>query len=126
MTGTDLQLVARARHMVLELPEELDLISADETEAAVRDAAAAGTCVIADLAAVKFIDCYALRALLRARTAARQAGGDVLLAAPPRHVLRLLALTGLDGVFATYGSVTAARRQYDHSLSGSWTGEELT
>jgi anti-anti-sigma regulatory factor len=38
--------------------------------------------VIVDLAALELIDCTALRALAQAQQAARQDGGDVLLAAP--------------------------------------------
>ena len=49
-----------------------------------------------------------LRALLRVQTLARRGGGDVVLAAPQPHVLRLLALTGRDEVFCGQASLVAA------------------
>lgn len=51
------------------------------------------------------MDCYSLHALLGVRETARQAGGDLLLAAPRGAVLRLLTLVGVPGVLA---SVVAA------------------
>jgi hypothetical protein len=46
--------------------------------------------------------------LLRVRGLARRGGGDVVLAAPQPHVLRLLALTGSDEVFSVQASAAAA------------------
>ncbi len=91
--------------VVVALRGELDAVDADRAAAAV---AACGPRVIMDLSALEFIDCYALGALLRVQKAARAAGGDVLLAAPRQLVLRVLGLTGLDGVFCVYASVAAA------------------
>jgi anti-anti-sigma regulatory factor len=42
------------------------------------------------------------------RAQARQAGGDLLLAAPRGPVRRLLDLTGLIGVFSVYASLVQA------------------
>jgi anti-anti-sigma regulatory factor len=42
------------------------------------------------------------------RAQARQAGGDLLLAAPRGPVRRLLTLTGLIGVFSVHASVEQA------------------
>jgi anti-anti-sigma regulatory factor len=47
-------------------------------------------------------------ALVRGRNLARQAGGDLLLAAPRGPVRRILALTGLIGVFSVRASVEEA------------------
>ena len=66
--------------------------------------------IILDLAALEYIDCYALHALGRVREQARQAGGDLLLAAPRRPVRRLLDLTGLIEVFSVHDSVYQAVR----------------
>src|SRR5690348_12124224 len=61
-----------------------------------------------DISALDFMDCASLRALLEVQTLARRGGGDVVLAAPQPHVLRLLALTGGDEVFCVQASVEAA------------------
>ncbi len=76
--------------------------------AALAAAAAGNPRIIVDLAALEFIDCYALGALCRVRAQARQAGGDLLLAAPLRPVRRLLDLTGLIGVFSVHASLDQA------------------
>jgi anti-sigma B factor antagonist len=65
-------------------------------------------CVIVDLDALDFIDCAALRALVSAQQRARQAGGEVLLAAPAGAVARMLDLTGLGELLGVHASVAAA------------------
>jgi hypothetical protein len=65
-------------------------------------------CLIIDMSALDFIDCGALDALLRVQWLAWTTGGDVVLAAPQRHVLQLLALTGRDHAFLIHTSVQAA------------------
>jgi ABC-type transporter Mla MlaB component len=61
--------------------------------------------IIIDLAGLEFIDCRGLAALAGVRSQARQAGGDVLLAAPQPQVRRILAAAGLIHVFSLYASV---------------------
>jgi len=92
-------------YVVVVLRGELDTRDAEDTAAAVAAPAAGGQQLIIDLEALDFIDCHAVGALLRVRETARQAGGDVLLAAPRGPVLRLLTLLGVPGVHA---SVAAA------------------
>jgi hypothetical protein len=46
--------------------------------------------------------------LIRVRAQARQAGGDLLLAAPGQQVRRILALTRMTGVFFVHASVDEA------------------
>ena len=46
----------------------------------------------------------------RVRAQARQAGGDLLLAAPRGQVRRILTLTGLIDVFSVHASVAEAAR----------------
>lgn len=89
-------------YVVVALRGELDTVEAVSAASVV---AAAGRRVIIDLGALEFIDCRALDELLGVRELARQAGGDVLLAAPQGLVLRLLTLIGMDGMHA---SVAAA------------------
>ena len=63
--------------------------------------------VIVDLAGLEFIDCSGVAALGRA--AGPPAGrGDLLLAAPQRRVLRVLAVTRLAGEFSVHASVEEA------------------
>jgi anti-anti-sigma factor len=65
-------------------------------------------CLIIDMSALDFIDRGSLGALLRVQWLAWSTGGDVALAAPQRHVLQLLALTGRDHAFLIHASVQAA------------------
>jgi anti-sigma B factor antagonist len=102
------------------LSAELDI-----REAAVTIAAIAGRgpgrehCVIVDLQALEFIDCAALRALARAQQRARQAGGEVLLAAPAGTLARVLDLTGLGEVLGVHASVASAVASADRWRRGA-------
>jgi anti-sigma B factor antagonist len=91
--------------VVAALAGELDTTDAVTAAAEVAALAPGGGQLIVDLEGLEFIDCHAVRALLGVRQSARQAGGDVLLAAPRGAVLRLLTLIGVPGVHA---SVAAA------------------
>jgi len=61
--------------------------------------------IIVDLAGLEFIDSSGVAALVRGRNLARQAGGDLMLAAPRQQVLRVLTLTRLVDVFPVYATV---------------------
>ena len=95
-------------HVVAALHGELDIVDAASVIAVLTAAAAGNPRIVVDLAALEYIDCHALGALGRLRAQARQAGGDLLLAAPRGPVRRLLDLTGLIGVFAVHASVDEA------------------
>jgi anti-sigma B factor antagonist len=97
-------------HVVAALHGELDITGTASVTAMLTAAAAGNPRIIVDLAALEYIDCHALGALGRLRAQARQAGGDVLLAAPHGLVRRLLDLTGLISVFAVHTSVDQAVR----------------
>lgn len=56
--------------------------------------------VAVDLSGVRFIDSTGLTALVRTYKSLKQAGGTLLLLSPSPPVLRLLAVTGLDGLFS--------------------------
>jgi anti-anti-sigma factor len=64
--------------------------------------------IIVDLAGLQFIDCSGVAALARGRSHARQAGGDLLLAAPRQRMLRVVAITRLAGEFSVHASVEEA------------------
>jgi anti-anti-sigma factor len=92
-------------YAVVVLCGELDTRDAVDTAAAVAALAAGGQQLIIDLEPLDFIDCHAVGALLGVRETVRQAGGELLLAAPHGPVLRVLTLLGVPGV---HPSVAAA------------------
>lgn len=58
-----------------------------------------GQCLALDLSGLEFCDSTGITALLAARQHAQAAGADIVLAAVPPALLRVLALVGLDQVF---------------------------
>ena len=113
-------------HIVARLAGELDAVNAADGAAAITAAMAPGQCLIVDMTALEFIDCCALGALLAVRKLARQEGGDVLLAGPAGSVLRLLALTGWDGVFSVHASVAAAAANITGGAPRELSGASVT
>jgi len=95
-------------HVVVALRGELDLVDAADVAAALAAAVAREPRIIVDLAGLEFIDCSGVAALARGRRHARQAGGDLLLAAPQQRVQRVLAITRLAGEFSVHASVEEA------------------
>jgi anti-anti-sigma factor len=95
-------------HVVVALRGELDLVDAADVAAALAAAVAREPRIIVDLAGLEFIDCSGVAALARGRRHARQAGGDLLLAAPQQRVLRVVAITRLAGEFSVHASVEEA------------------
>ena len=79
-------------YAVVALRGELDLVNAEAVAAGLRAVAAREPRIIVDLAGLEFIDASGIAALVRGRRHARNAGGDVLLAAPQRLVRRVLAI----------------------------------
>jgi len=108
MPGVELEASVRDGHVVVVLRAELNVIGAADAEAAITALVAPGQSLIIDMSALDFMDCASLGALLRVQTLARRGDGEVLLAAPQRQVLRLLALTGMDDRFWVHASVAAA------------------
>jgi anti-sigma B factor antagonist len=94
--------------VVVVLRGELDVSDAASVAAALTAVAASGRQIIVDLAGLEFIDSSGLAALARARKHVRDAGGDLLLAAPQQQVLRVLAVTRLIEVFSIHGRVEDA------------------
>jgi anti-anti-sigma factor len=109
--NVELQIRVCDGHVVVALLGELDAADAETTAAALAPLAAAGQQLIVDLGALEFIDCRAVGALLSVRQAARQAGGDVLLAAPHGSVLRLLILVGAPGLHSSVAHADRGRRR---------------
>jgi anti-anti-sigma factor len=111
MPGVELKAGVRDDFVVVVLRWDLDVTGAADAEAAIAALVAPGQTLIIDISALDFMDCASLRALLRVQTLARRGGGDVILAAPQPHVLRLLALTGTDEVFCVQARLEGCRRR---------------
>jgi anti-sigma B factor antagonist len=94
--------------LVVAFRGQLDAFNAVLAVAAAAALMTVGRLVILDLAALDFIDCFALRALMEMRARLRLSGGEVLVAAPSAQVQRLLALTRLDAWFCVHPTVAAA------------------
>ena len=97
---------------VVKAPEEIDITNADGLREAMADAGARGhETFVVDMTGTRFCDSSGLQALLRAYERARDQGGRVILAIPGPHVLRILAITGIDRVIPTAGSLDEALAQ---------------
>jgi anti-sigma B factor antagonist len=98
------------QHTVSELPSEFRIIPTDaalvvsgeidvHTAPELREAAdavlARRSAIRLDMSGVGFIDSSGLGALVSITEAAREAGGDLVVVAPSRAVVRLLELSGL-------------------------------
>jgi anti-sigma B factor antagonist len=106
-----------SRGYVVVMPRgELDLASAPAVAAALGVVAAREPRIIVDLAGLEFIDASGVAALSRGRRYARNAGGDLLLAAPQRQVRRVLAIIWEVDGFAVHASVAEAAA----SAGASW------
>jgi anti-sigma B factor antagonist len=105
--GVELNVSVRGGLVVLALRGDLDVTGAADAEAAITALVARGRSLIIDMSALDFIDCCSLGALLRVQALA-WCGGGVVLAAPQRHVLRLLALTGNAEAFPVHATVAGA------------------
>ena len=98
-------------YVVVALCGEIDKTHDASLVRALSAAAAPGSRVIVDLEGLAFIDCSGLSAMVSAWKQARQAGGDLLLAAPQQLVLRLLCLTDLTGLLPVFASVDQASQR---------------
>ena len=108
MADIDVSSSRCAGYVVVALHGELDVCDATRLARALSAAAAPGAPVIVDLAGLALSDCSGPGALVYARKRALQAGGDLLLAAPERPMLRLLSLTRISGWLPAFASVEGA------------------
>ena len=112
--STDLSTRSRDGRAVVALRGELDLVDAAAVAAALTAAAVSEPQVIVDLAGLEFIDSSGVAALARGRRQAWQAGGDLVLAAPQREVMLVLAVTRLIDAFCVYATVEEAAGAAGH------------
>jgi anti-sigma B factor antagonist len=108
MFSMDLGTSRACGHVVVALHGELDLVDAPAVAAALRAVAAREPRIIVDLAGLEFIDASGVAALARGRRHARNAGGDLLLAAPQRQVRLVLSIIWEAGGAGLHASVAQA------------------
>lgn len=95
-------------YAIVALRGELDLMDAAAVAAGLQAVAAREPRIIVDLAGLEFIDASGVAALERGRRHARNAGGDLLLAAPQRQVRRVLGIIWERDGFTVPASVAEA------------------
>lgn len=100
---------AHERAAVLVMSGDLDLLAAPEVYQRGAHAVEARHNLILDLSGVTFCDSSGFNALIRLRRRAEEAGGRLVLAAPPEQVVRLLALSGAQILFPTTETLDQAR-----------------
>ena len=94
---------------VVALEGRLDMVTAPRLREVLANLAGSGTPkLVVNLAAVSFIDSSGLGALIAGLKAARQAGGDLRLAAPGDQAVSVLRLTTLDRVLVCHATVEEA------------------
>jgi anti-sigma B factor antagonist len=94
---------------VLRVEGRLNLVTAPELRAAVERAVAAGTPrVVIDLSGVAFIDSSGLGMVIAGLKHARQAGGELRIAAAGEQVRMVLELTKLSRILRPYETVDEA------------------
>jgi anti-sigma B factor antagonist len=94
---------------VVRLAGRLNMVTAGELREQLATTIAAGNArVVVDLAGVDFIDSSGLGALISGLKTARQAGGDLRIAAPTEQVRLVLQLTNLERVLTPYPSPQSA------------------
>jgi anti-sigma B factor antagonist len=85
---------------IITLTGEADLHNAPQLDRALQGVLGlGGTAVAVDLGEVSFIDSTVLGVLLRYHPRFKTLGGDLLIVAQDRRVLRTFEITGLDRVF---------------------------
>jgi anti-sigma B factor antagonist len=95
--------------LVCSLTGELDLDAAAAVGPVLTEAVRSGApLLVLDLSGVEFCDSSGLNLLLRSRADAAAAGMDLRLAAARSQLLRLLAITGADRVFALEPTLESA------------------
>ncbi|MFC9463131.1 STAS domain-containing protein [Streptomyces coelicoflavus] len=98
----------RGRTTALALTGELDLNTAPLLYSTVKNALGTHRTAILDMPGVTFCDSSGLNTLIRLHHQAQDAGSRLILAAPPRQMLRLLTITGVRGILPVYGSLAEA------------------
>ncbi|MGC2998050.1 STAS domain-containing protein [Streptomyces sp. G35A] len=100
MTPLNITHRATATGPVLHVTGELDYAQAAALRNRVEHLALRpGQCLVLDLSDLEFCDSTGITALLAARQHTLAADAEIVLAAVPAHLLRVLTIVGLDQVF---------------------------
>ncbi len=95
--------------VVVDLPEEVDLVNAGEIEKALLGLVATGHCrIVLDATRLDFIDSTGLSGLVRVLSAAQNQQGTVRLAHASPWTVRVMRVAGLHRVIRVYPSVEEA------------------
>ncbi|HTU75549.1 MAG TPA: STAS domain-containing protein [Trebonia sp.] len=109
MSGEEFPAQRLGDAVVVRLPVEVDLTSADRLrEALLAVLTSEAAALIVDMTATTFCDSAAIHAITRATRRAAADGAEIRLAACTPPVLRLLGLLGIDRVIAVYPTVNDA------------------
>ena len=94
---------------VVRAPEDIDITNASDFREALLAAAERGAGIsVIDLSRTQFCDSPGLHALVAAHKRARVVGGEVRLVVSDPHVLRILAISGLDRVIPCHDDLSQA------------------
>ncbi len=97
------------RVSVVAVKGRVDSATSGELETTLkRLAEKAQTNLVLDLAGVEFLSSSGLRVLVTAMKAARQAGGDLVIARPAEQAADAISIAGLDTLFKSYPDREAA------------------
>ncbi|MEU3854495.1 STAS domain-containing protein [Streptomyces sp. NPDC029554] len=108
MNPLTIDLHSAANGPVLRVAGDLDFDRAPELRRRIDELAlTSGQCLEMDLSGLGFCDSSGITALLAARQHALAAGADIVLAAVPANLMRVLSLVGLDRVFTLRPDATA-------------------
>ena len=105
----ELDTAHRADVAVIRPQGRLTMVHAADLRTVVGEVIADGrTRIVVDLGDCQFMDSSGLGAVIGGLKAARQAGGDLRIAALQPQVMTVLQLTNLDRVLRPYGTVAEA------------------
>jgi anti-sigma B factor antagonist len=93
---------------VISAPEEIDIGNASELRSALVAATDQHPVTVVDLSLTQFCDSSGLNVLVRALRRAQDAGGELRLVACTQPVQRILAVTGVGGVFPLFSTLADA------------------
>lgn len=94
---------------VVEVAGEVDVYTAPTLRQHLRDATAGGAQrIVVDMTEVKFLDSTGLGVLVGAMGRIREVDGNLRLVVSSDHILKVLRITGLDGLIPVDDDVDAA------------------
>jgi anti-anti-sigma factor len=109
MSGEEFPAQRLGDAVVVRLPVEVDLTSADRLREALLAVLNSGACaLIVDMTSTTFCDSAAIHSITRAARRAAASGAEIRLAACAQPVLRILSLLGIDRVVGVYPTVSDA------------------